>query len=132
MKFPLGREFVSLMRFRFGLQTFAIFVAVICVALWAVPAAMEWYKWRLIRGVVIDTMSQIAASPGKPAMYMGVAWRSEYCLANVEVKWDSLTQSGALVSSTPRTDAVFVEIPGKVHTWAQTPDEVVQLLRQND
>jgi hypothetical protein len=120
------------MRFRFGLRSFAIFVATICIALWAVPAAFEWYKWRLVRAVVIDTMNQIAASPGKPAVYTGVAWNSQYCLANVEIKWDSLTDSGKQLSSTPRTDAVFVEIPGKVHTWAHSPNEVMQLLRQND
>ena len=62
----------------------------------------------------------------------GVAWRSEYVLANVEVKWDPLTGSGTQTSSTPRSDAVFVEMPGKVHTWARSPDEVMQLLRQKD
>jgi hypothetical protein len=120
------------MKFRFGLRTFAILIAVICIALWAVPAAMEWYKWRLIRAVVIDTMNQIAATPDKTVVYTGVAWHSRYCLANVEIKWDRLTDSGTLLSSSPRSDAVFVEIPGKVHTWAHSPDEVMQLLRQND
>jgi hypothetical protein len=107
-------------------------VTLVCIALWAVPAATEWIKWRMIRAVVIDTMTDIAASPGKPAIYYGVAWHSEYCLANVEVQWDPLSGSGTQTSSTPRSDAVFVEMPGKVHAWAHSPDEVVQLLRQND
>jgi hypothetical protein len=77
-------------------------------------------------------MSEIAASPGKPKIYMGVAWHSKYCLANIEVKWDPLTDTGTQISSTPRSDAVFVEMPGKVHTWANSPSEVLQLLRQND
>jgi hypothetical protein len=121
-----------MIKFRFGLRSLAVLVTTVCIALWAVPAGLEWYKWRLIRAVVIDTMDQIAASPGKPAMYMGVAWHSQYCLANVEVKWDSISQSGTLVSTTPRNDAVFVEMPGKVHTWAHSPDEVMELLREND
>jgi len=104
----------------------------VCIALWTVPLAIEWGKWRLIRSVVIDTMDQIAASPTKPAIYMGFAWRSEYVLANVEINWDTSTNSGHTVSSTPRSDAVFLEIPGKVHTWVHSPDEVMQLLRQND
>jgi hypothetical protein len=104
----------------------------ICIALWAVPTAMEWYKWRRIRSVVIDTMNEIAASPDKPAVYTGVAWHSTYCLANVEIKWDPLTDSGIQISSTPRSDAVFVELPDKVHTWANSPNEVMQLLRQYD
>jgi hypothetical protein len=77
-------------------------------------------------------MDQIAASPDKPAIYTGVAWQSVYVLANVEIKWDSLTDSGTLLSSTPRSDAIFLEMPGKVHTWVHSPDEVVRLLRKND
>jgi hypothetical protein len=119
-------------RFRFTLRTLLLLTGIIAFALWAVPASIEWYKWRLIRAVVIDTMDQIAASPGKPSIYMGVAWHSVYCLANVEVKWDLSTNSGTQVSSTPRNDAVFVEMPGKVHQWAHTPDEVMQLIRDND
>jgi hypothetical protein len=109
-----------------------LLVTLVGVALWAIPVATEWVKWRMLRAVVIDTLANIAASPGKPAIYYGVAWRSEYCLANVEVKWDPMTGSGTQTSFTPRSDAVFVEIPGKVHTWARSPDEVMQLLRQND
>jgi hypothetical protein len=109
-----------------------LLVALVGVALWAIPAATEWIKWRMIRAVVVDTMAKIADSPEKPAVYYGVAWRSEYCLANVEVKWDPLTGSGSQTTSTPRSDAVFVEMPGKVHTWARSLDEVMQLLRQND
>jgi hypothetical protein len=120
------------MRFRFGLRTLAIAVAVVCIALWAIPLALEWSKWRLIRGVVIDTMEQIAASPDKPAIYMGVAWHSEYVLANVEINWNSSTLSGHKVTSTPRSDAIFLEMPGKVHTWVHSPDEVMKLLREND
>jgi hypothetical protein len=110
----------------------ALLVAIFCLALWAVPTAIEWGKWRLVRAVVIDTMDAIAASPEKPAVYTGIAWNSQYCLANVEVKWDPVSDTGAQVSSTPRTDAVFVEIPGKVHTWARSPNEVMQLLREHD
>ena len=117
---------------RFGLRTLLLLVSLFAFALWAIPAALEWYKWRLIRGVVTDTMTQIAASPDKPAVYTGVAWNSQYCLANVEVTWNTTTDSGTLTSSTPRTDAVFVEIPGKIHCWARSPSEVIQLLRQND
>jgi hypothetical protein len=118
------------MRFRFGLRTLAALVTVACIALWAVPAAKRWTEWRLIRASVTDTMSRIAASPGKPAIYAGFAIKDHYCLANVEVKWDVLTDSGTQLSFTPRSDAVFVEVPDKVHSWAQSPDEVIQLLRQ--
>ena len=106
-------------------------VAVVCIALWAVPATMEWFKWRVLRAVVDDTMSQIAASPGKPAVYAGVAWHSKYCLANVEVKWNPVTDSGKLITSTPRSDEVFVEVPGKVHVWVHSLGEIMQLLREN-
>jgi hypothetical protein len=123
---------MQLMRIRFGLRTLLLFVTLVCIALWAVPVAIEWCKWRLVRAVVVDTMADIAASPGKPAVYMGVAWRRTYCLANVEVQWDPLTNSGNLVSFAPRSDAVFVEVPGKVHTWVHSADEVMQLLRHND
>jgi hypothetical protein len=123
----------KLMRIRFGLRTLLVFVSLVCVALWAIPAAIEWCKWRMVRAVVIDTMTAIAASPpGKPAVYSGVAWHRQYCLANVEVQWDPVTDSGNLISSIPRSDAVFVEVPGRVHTWARSADEVMQLLRQND
>jgi hypothetical protein len=64
--------------------------------------------------------------------YIGFASKREYCLANVEVKWDPMTNSGSQVSSTPRTDAVFVEVPGKVHSWARSSSEIMQLLKQND
>jgi hypothetical protein len=120
------------MKIRFGLRTLALMIALVCIALWLVPAAVEWGKWRLIRAVVVDTMDAIAASPEKPAVYMGMAWDSQYCLANVEVKWDPMTGTGSQVSSTPRNDAVFVEMPGKVHTWVQSPNEVMRLLREND
>ena len=121
------------MRFRFGLLSLAVLVAVVCVALWAVPVATEWYKWRHVQSVVIDTIDQIAASPGKPAVFKGFTWRTTYfVLANVEVKWDPLTDSGTPITSTPRSDAIFVEMPGKVHTWAKSPSEVMQLIRQND
>ena len=120
------------MRFRFGLRTLAVLVATVCIALWAVPVALEWCKWRLVRGVVIDTMNDIAASPGKPAVYMGVAWHSTYVLANVEIDWNLSTNSGNPITSNPRSDAIFVEMPGKVHRWAQSPNEVMQLIRQND
>jgi hypothetical protein len=110
----------------------AVIVAIVCIALWAVPAVMEWFKWRALRAVVDDTMSQIAASPGKPAVYVGTAWHSKYCLANVEIKWDPLTDSGTQMSTTPRNGEVFVEVPGKVHTWTRSLNEVMQLLRQND
>jgi hypothetical protein len=119
-------------KFRFGLRSLAVLVAVVCVALWAVPIAIEWSKWQLIRRVVEDTISQIKASPGKPAVYMGVAWHSTYVLANVEMDWDLTTNSGTPPLSPPRSDAIFVEMPGKVHTWAHSPDEVLQLLKQND
>ena len=98
------------MRFRFGLRTVALLVAVICIALWSIPVVMEWYKWRLIRGVVDDTLDKVAASPGKPTVYTGVVWHSQYCLANVEVKWDPVTDSGTHMSSIPRNDAVFAII----------------------
>ena len=121
------------MRIRFGLRTLLLFVSVICVALWLVPAAVEWCKWQLVRGVVVETMAAIAASPpGKPAVYSGVAWQRQYCLANVEVTWDPVTDSGSQISTHPRSDAVFVEVPGRVHTWARNADEVMQLLRQHD
>jgi|1186.fasta_scaffold435594_2 hypothetical protein len=118
-------------RFRFGLRSLALLVAVVCVALWAVPAALEWGKWRLLQKVVNDTISEIAASPEKPTIYMGVAWHSTYVLANVEIKWNLSTNSGSPITSKPRSGAIFVEMPGKVHTWAQ-PSEVMQLIRQND
>jgi hypothetical protein len=120
------------MQLRFSLRSVVIFIALASVALWSIPLAMEWYKWRLVRGVVSDTMDQIAASPDKPAVYTGVAWHSQYCLANVEVNWNSTTQSGTLATSTPRSDAVFVEMPGKVHMWAGSADEVMTLIRDND
>ena len=75
-------------------------------------------------------MTRIAASQGKPAVYSGFAKTQQYCLANVEVKWDVVTDSGTQLSVTPRIDAVFVEVPKKVHSWAHSPDEVIQLLRQ--
>ena len=120
------------MRIRFGLRTLLVFVTLVCIALWAIPIATEWCKWRMVRAVVVDTMAQIAASPGKPAIYSGFAWRRQYCLANVEVQWDPLSDSGNQISSIPRNDAVFVEVPGRVHTWARSADDVVQLLREND
>jgi hypothetical protein len=87
----------------------------------------------MVRAVVVDTMATIAAAPpGQPAVYSGVAWRRQYCLANVEVNWDPVTDSGSQLSTVPRSDAVFVEVPGKVHTWARSADEVMQLLRQHD
>jgi hypothetical protein len=73
----------------------------------------------MVRAVVLNTMAEIAASPGKPAVYSGVAWQRQYCLANVEVQWDPMSDSGNLISSSPRSDAVFVEVPGRVHTWAR-------------
>ena len=85
------------MRFRFGLRTLALLVAAVCIALWSIPVVTEWYKWRLIRGVVEDTIDKIAASPGKPTVYSKLAWHSQYCLANVEVKWDQVTDSGTNV-----------------------------------
>ena len=119
-------------RFRFGLRSLAVLVAVVCIALWAVPVALEWGKWRLLRKVVDDTLSEIAASPDKPAIYMGVAWHSTYVLANVEIDWDLSTNSGHPITSSRRSDAIFVEMPGKVHRWAHSPGEVMQLIRQND
>jgi hypothetical protein len=119
-------------RLRFSLRTLAIFVALVCVALWAIPTAIEWSKWRLVRGVVVDTIDQIAASPNKPAIYMGIAWHSTYVLANVEIDWNLSTNSGSAPKTNPRSDAIFVEMPGKVHTWVHSPDEVMQLLREND
>src|SRR5262245_45034150 len=113
------------MRFRFGLRSLAIVVAVVCVALWAVPVALEWCKWRLVRGVVDSTINDIAASPDKPAIYMGVAWHSTYVLANVEINWNLSTNSGSPITSSPRSDAIFVEMPGKVHRWVQSPNEVM-------
>jgi hypothetical protein len=120
------------MRIRFGLRTMLLFVSLVCVALWLVPVAIEWGKWQMVRAVVVDTMAAIAASPEKPAVYAGVAWQRQYCLANVEVQWDPVTDSGQQISSIPRSDAVFVEVPGKVHKWARSADEVMQLLREND
>jgi hypothetical protein len=118
------------MRFRFGLRTLLALVTLTCIAFWAVPAAKKWAEWRLIRASVADTMSNIAASPKKPAVYAGFSIKDQYCLANVEVKWDVLTDSGTLLSFTPRRDAVFVEVPDKVHCWAHSLDEVIRLLRQ--
>jgi hypothetical protein len=120
------------MRFRFGLRSLAVLVTTVCIALWAVPAAIEWYEWRLIRAVVVDTMAQVAASPHKPTMYTGFARHSQYCLANVEVEWNSLSSSGALITEKPRSDAIFVEMPGKVRAWVHSPDEAMRLLREND
>ena len=122
----------KLMRIRFGLRTLLVFVSLVCVGLWLVPAAVEWCKWQMVRAVVVDTMAAIAASPGKPAIYSGVAWQRQYCLGNVEVQWDPVTDSGNQLSSVPRSDAVFVEVPGRVHTWAHSADEVMRLLREND
>jgi hypothetical protein len=109
----------------------AVLVAVVCIALWVLPLVLEWGKWRLLQTVVNDTITEIAASPDKPAIYMGVAWHSTYVLANVEIKWNLSTNSGSPITSSPRSGAIFVEMPGKVHTWAQ-PSEVMQLIRQND
>jgi hypothetical protein len=120
------------MRFRFGLRTLAALVTVTCIVLWAVPVVKEWAEWRWIRASVTDTMSKISASSGKPAVYTGIAIKDQYCLANIEVKWDALTDSGTQISSTPRSDAVFVEVPNTVHRWAHSPDEVIQLLRRAD
>jgi hypothetical protein len=100
--------------------------------MWLIPVAIEWGKWRLLRAVVNDTIDQIAASPDKPTSYMGWAWHSTYVLANFETDWDPVTNSGTPPKSKPRSDAIFVEMPGKVHTWAHSPDEVMQLIRQND
>jgi hypothetical protein len=118
------------MRVRFGLRTLAALVTAVCIALWAVPAVKKWAEWRLIRASVTDTMSKIAASPEKPAVYSGWAIKNHYCLANVEVKWDVSTDSGTQLSFTPRSDAVFVEVPHKVHDWVHSADEVIELLRR--
>ena len=121
------------MRIRFGLRTLLVFVSLVCLALWLVPAAIEWCQWQMVRSAVVDTMAAIAASPpGKPAVYSGVAWRRQYCLANVEVHWDPATDSGRQISAVPRSDAVFVEVPGRVHAWARSADEVMELLRESD
>ena len=118
------------MKVRFSLRTLAVVVTAVCFALWAIPVAKEWAVWRLIRASVTDTMSKIAASPDKPAVYSGVAIKNQYCLANVEIQWDELTDSGTQLSTTPRSDAVFVEVPNKVHRWVQSADEVIELLRR--
>ena len=122
----------AMRKFRFSLRVTAIFVALVCIALWAIPAAIEWGKWRLVRGVVVDTVNQIAASPNKPSVYMGRAWHSVYVLANVELDWNLSTNSGTPPKTMPRGDGIFVEMPGKVHTWVHSPDEVMRLLREND
>jgi methionine-rich copper-binding protein CopC len=118
------------MKVRFGLRTLAAVVAAICLALWAVPVVMEWAHWRLIRASVADTMAKIAASPDKPTVYTGITIRNQYCLANIEVEWDTLTNSGTQISLTPRGDAVFVEVPDKINGWVQSADEAIDLLRR--
>ena len=118
------------MRVRFGLRTMAAVVAAFCLALWAVPEVIEWARWRMIRASVTDTMSKIAASPDKPAVYTGVAIKNQYCLANVELEWDTVTDSGTQISITPRGDAVFVEVPDNVNGWVQSVDEAMELLRR--
>jgi hypothetical protein len=121
---------MRIMRVRFGLRTLAVLVAVLCVALWAIPVIKEWAQWQLIRSSVLDTMSKIAASPDKPAVFAGLAIKNQYCLANVEIKWDTVTDSGNQVTFTPRRDAVFVEVPDKVHGWVRSADEVIELLQR--
>ena len=98
--------------------------------LWAVPAAIDWYKWRAIQAEVTGIMAHITASPYKPYIFVGMTTRDEYCLANVEVKWDSKNATANPLSFVPRADAVYLAVPEKVGSWTRSPSEVIRLLRQ--
>jgi hypothetical protein len=119
------------MRFRIGMRSLLLLMAAACVALWAIPAAMDWYHWRTVRAWVSDCVADLASSQSEPKIILGVVEQSEYCLSNLEVKWDSTTGSPMPVSFTPRRDAVYVEMPDKTGKWVSSTSEVVRFLRQD-
>src|SRR6476620_116388 len=111
------------MRFRFGLRTLALLIAMICIALWAVPVITEWYYWHKLREIVADNMADLATRPGEPSVFLGVVRDSEYYLSNHEIKWDPAVNAMFDLVSNRRNDAVFVTLPRKPGRWASTPDE---------
>jgi hypothetical protein len=117
------------LRYRFGLRRLFVLIALVCISLWAIPAATDWYYWRRVRAIVIDTMADLAMPSTEPSVFLGVANQSEYYLSNHEIKWDSSLGAMTDRSSNRRIDAVFVAWPGKAGIWADSPDEVVHLLR---
>jgi hypothetical protein len=119
-------------RFRFSLKSLAIIIAVVGIALWAVPAAMEWYYWHEVRATVVDTMEDLATRHEEPSVFLGVVKNNEYYLANHEIKWDPSQNAMVDLTDARRSDAIFVTWPRKTGQWVNSSDEVVQLLRQHD
>jgi hypothetical protein len=91
---------------------------------------MDWYYWHRVRTIVIDTMTDLAGLQREPSVFLGWAKQNEYYLSNHEIKWDASLGAMTDLSATRRNDAVFVIFPGKAGLWANSPDEVVQVLRQ--
>ena len=119
---------IPLMKIRFGLRSLALLIAVVCVALWAVPVAMDWYYWHKLREIIANNMDDLA-KPGEPSIFLGVVKDSEYYLSNHEIRWDPAANAMTELVSNRRNDAVFVTFPRKAGRWASTPDEVIQMLK---
>src|SRR3954470_21329986 len=90
-------------------------MAVIAFGLSAIPASLDWYKWRNMRVWVNETFDLVRHSPSTRAD-TGLVILSNFSFrdpgkipANVEIRHDS----------------VFVFPPGK---WASTPDEAMRMI----
>jgi hypothetical protein len=119
-------------RIRFSLRSLAILIAAVCIALWAIPSAIDWYYWHQVRATIVDAMADLATRYKEPSVFLGVAKNNEYYLANHEIKWDPAQNAMIDLTDVRHNDAVFVTWPRKVGQWANSPNEVVDLLKAVD
>jgi hypothetical protein len=117
------------MRFRFSLRSLVALLTVACIALWAIPATVDWYQWRHVRSSVTETMADLAALHDNLQIHM-LGKLQPFCLSDHDIEWKSTSEPPINRSFTARTDAVFVVSPGKQGKWANSSHEVVRLLKQ--
>lgn len=109
---------------------FVIWIAVIVVAaIWVVPAITEWYAWREVKSWVDQSTAQLQASTEDFETFKCEVGNSTYIIANHQVEWSHDGKSAITPDNAEiRSDAFYVLPPGK---WANTPDEIIKLLRQS-
>lgn len=112
------------------MRTLLVLVALVCVAFWAIPAALDWAKWQYLEVSITQNMADIAASTGAPSVYLGVVRKNEFYLSNHEITWDASRRAMIDQLTRRRRDAVFVILPGSPGAWVNTPDEVIQFLKR--
>ena len=124
------------MKLRFGRRKIVTVVAMVAIAMCAAPAALNWCYWRGVQWVVSNTMADLAVTaestvqPAEPSVFAGFISQNEYYLSNHEIKWDASLNGMTESNPNRRRDAVFVSFPSKAGSWANSSDEIVQLLKR--